>query len=224
MRSPIAKFLSEQELARFPQRAGSTVLFGPASQACRARARRAPAPPRPGARPDRRDARRVPLGDRLPALRVGRGGASAGLRRTIRSRAWSRGTRSCIESDPGSVVARPTTWSGTAGSSARARSGSTARRSRSASFASSESPTRRRTASSASCSRRCGWARLRTAASRSGSTASSRLLAGEPNIREVIAFPKAASGSDPMTGAPTTLPDEQLAELGIRVVPTERWP
>lgn len=44
------------------------------------------------------------------------------------------------------------------------------------------------------------------------------LLAGEPNIREVIAFPKAASGSEPMTGAPTTLPDEQLAELGIRVV------
>ncbi len=44
------------------------------------------------------------------------------------------------------------------------------------------------------------------------------LLAGEPNIREVIAFPKAASGSEPMTGAPTTLPDEQLTELGIRVV------
>lgn len=44
------------------------------------------------------------------------------------------------------------------------------------------------------------------------------LLAGEPNIREVIAFPKAASGSEPMTGAPTRLPEEQLAELGIRVV------
>jgi aspartyl-tRNA synthetase len=44
------------------------------------------------------------------------------------------------------------------------------------------------------------------------------LLAGEPNIREVIAFPKAASGSEPMTGAPTRLPDEQLAELGIRVI------
>jgi aspartyl-tRNA synthetase len=45
------------------------------------------------------------------------------------------------------------------------------------------------------------------------------LLAGEPNIREVIAFPKAASGSEPMTGAPTPLPDRQLAELGIRVLP-----
>jgi aspartyl-tRNA synthetase len=44
------------------------------------------------------------------------------------------------------------------------------------------------------------------------------LLAGEPNIREVVAFPKAASGSEPMTGAPTPLPEAQLAELGIRVV------
>jgi aspartyl-tRNA synthetase len=48
------------------------------------------------------------------------------------------------------------------------------------------------------------------------------LLAGEPNIREVIAFPKAASGSEPMTGAPTPVPEEQLADLGVRViVPTD---
>ena len=32
------------------------------------------------------------------------------------------------------------------------------------------------------------------------------LLAGEPNIREIIAFPKVASGSDPLTGAPAPLP------------------
>jgi aspartyl-tRNA synthetase len=44
------------------------------------------------------------------------------------------------------------------------------------------------------------------------------LLAGEPNIREVIAFPKAASGSELMTGAPTAVDGDQLAELGIRVV------
>jgi aspartyl-tRNA synthetase len=42
------------------------------------------------------------------------------------------------------------------------------------------------------------------------------LMAGEPNIREVIAFPKVSSGSDPLTGAPTPMPDEVLAELGIR--------
>jgi len=48
------------------------------------------------------------------------------------------------------------------------------------------------------------------------------LLAGEPNIREVIAFPKAASGSEPMTGAPTPIAPEQLRELGIQViVPTD---
>jgi aspartyl-tRNA synthetase len=44
------------------------------------------------------------------------------------------------------------------------------------------------------------------------------LLVGEPNIREVTAFPKVASGSDPLTGAPSALPDEQLAELGIRTL------
>jgi aspartyl-tRNA synthetase len=44
------------------------------------------------------------------------------------------------------------------------------------------------------------------------------LLAGEPNIREIIPFPKVSSGSDPLTGAPTGLPPEQLAELGIAVI------
>lgn len=45
------------------------------------------------------------------------------------------------------------------------------------------------------------------------------LLVGEPNIREVIAFPKLSSGSDPLTGAPSELPDAQLAELGLRALP-----
>jgi aspartyl-tRNA synthetase len=44
------------------------------------------------------------------------------------------------------------------------------------------------------------------------------LLAGEPNIREVVAFPKVSSGADPLTGAPAPVPGAQLAELGIRVV------
>jgi aspartyl-tRNA synthetase len=44
------------------------------------------------------------------------------------------------------------------------------------------------------------------------------LLAGEPNIREIIPFPKVSSGSDPLTGAPTKVPAKQLAELGIAVV------
>jgi aspartyl-tRNA synthetase len=41
------------------------------------------------------------------------------------------------------------------------------------------------------------------------------LLAGESNIREVIAFPKTASGSDPLTGAPAPTTQERLDELGI---------
>jgi aspartyl-tRNA synthetase len=41
------------------------------------------------------------------------------------------------------------------------------------------------------------------------------LMAGEPNIREMVAFPKVASGSDPLTGAPTEMPAAVLRELGI---------
>ncbi|MGZ8716859.1 MAG: aspartate--tRNA ligase [Gaiellaceae bacterium] len=44
------------------------------------------------------------------------------------------------------------------------------------------------------------------------------LLAGEPDIRQVIAFPKVASGSDPLTGAPTPMPDTVLRDLGIRSI------
>jgi aspartyl-tRNA synthetase len=43
-------------------------------------------------------------------------------------------------------------------------------------------------------------------------------LAGEPDIRQVIAFPKVASGADPLTGAPTPMPDGVLKELGIRSI------
>jgi aspartyl-tRNA synthetase len=43
------------------------------------------------------------------------------------------------------------------------------------------------------------------------------LLAGAPSIRDVIAFPKAASGADPLTGAPAPVDGRQLRELGIKV-------
>jgi aspartyl-tRNA synthetase len=45
------------------------------------------------------------------------------------------------------------------------------------------------------------------------------VLAGEENIREVIAFPKTQSGSDPMTNAPVPGDPKQLSELGLRVLP-----
>jgi aspartyl-tRNA synthetase len=41
------------------------------------------------------------------------------------------------------------------------------------------------------------------------------VLAGQENIREVIAFPKTQSGADLLTGAPAAVPDEQLRDLGI---------
>jgi aspartyl-tRNA synthetase len=51
------------------------------------------------------------------------------------------------------------------------------------------------------------------------------LLAGRDNIRDVIAFPKTASGIEPLTGAPTEPTKEQLDLLGMRFVgkpPVER--
>lgn len=45
------------------------------------------------------------------------------------------------------------------------------------------------------------------------------ILAGEENIREVIAFPKTQSGADPMTSAPTPVENTHLAELGLRLLP-----
>jgi aspartyl-tRNA synthetase len=45
------------------------------------------------------------------------------------------------------------------------------------------------------------------------------LLAGAETIRDVIAFPKAASGADPLTGAPTPITPAQRKEAGIDAVP-----
>ena len=44
------------------------------------------------------------------------------------------------------------------------------------------------------------------------------VLAGEPNLRDVIAFPKNQAGLDPMSGAPTGITEKQLQELGLKVV------
>ena len=48
------------------------------------------------------------------------------------------------------------------------------------------------------------------------------LLAGRDSIRDVIAFPKTASGSDPLTGAPAPVDGAQLTELGIKVTAPSR--
>jgi aspartyl-tRNA synthetase len=48
------------------------------------------------------------------------------------------------------------------------------------------------------------------------------ILAGEDNIREVIAFPKTQSGLDPMTGAPVPIDQRQMDELAIRALPPKK--
>ena len=48
------------------------------------------------------------------------------------------------------------------------------------------------------------------------------LMAGEPDIRQIVAFPKVSSGSDPLTGAPTPMPADVLRELGIEAFPDEQ--
>jgi aspartyl-tRNA synthetase len=48
------------------------------------------------------------------------------------------------------------------------------------------------------------------------------LLAGEENIREVIAFPKTQSGADPLTGAPTAVDPAFLRDLSVQAKPRPR--
>ena len=43
------------------------------------------------------------------------------------------------------------------------------------------------------------------------------LIAAEPNIREVIAFPKTGDGRDPMMGSPSEVDKKQLDELGLEI-------
>jgi aspartyl-tRNA synthetase len=47
-------------------------------------------------------------------------------------------------------------------------------------------------------------------------------LLDEPNIREVIAFPKLGMGYDPLMDAPSPVDQAQLDELGLKIVPRKR--
>jgi aspartyl-tRNA synthetase len=48
------------------------------------------------------------------------------------------------------------------------------------------------------------------------------VLAREPNLRDTVAFPKNQAGFDPMSGAPSEVPTEQLDELGIQLEPEKK--
>ena len=50
------------------------------------------------------------------------------------------------------------------------------------------------------------------------------VLAREPNLRDTVAFPKNQAGFDPMSGAPSEVPTEQLDELGIQLKPETKSP
>ena len=50
------------------------------------------------------------------------------------------------------------------------------------------------------------------------------VLAGEPNLRDTVAFPKNQAGFDPMSGAPAEVPKEHLDELGIQLAPPKEKP
>jgi aspartyl-tRNA synthetase len=45
------------------------------------------------------------------------------------------------------------------------------------------------------------------------------ILQDEPNIRQIIPFPKTQTGADPLTGSPSRVDETQLVELGIRLRP-----
>ena len=47
------------------------------------------------------------------------------------------------------------------------------------------------------------------------------MMTGAESIRDVIAFPKTQSGTDPLTHAPTPIDSTQLEELGLRLLPVK---
>ena len=48
------------------------------------------------------------------------------------------------------------------------------------------------------------------------------ILENEPNIREVMAFPKTGDARDPMMSAPSEADARQLAELGLEIKKLEK--
>ena len=222
VRSPIAKFLSRAELDAFAGPAGSTVLFV---------------------------ADELPVVERvLGALRLHLGRELGLVDETRDAFHWildfplfqlddetgrwtfvhhpftgraRRARGADRDAIPRTRSASTTTSSGTGGSSAPARSGSIAPDVQQQVF-------RAMGMTDEEASAKFGWflSALQMGAPPHGGFALGldrfvALLAGEPNIREVIAFPKVASGADPLTGAPARAAAERSPSSGSRSVEDE---
>jgi aspartyl-tRNA synthetase len=217
VRSPIAKFLSERELKVFAGEPGSTVLFA---------------------------ADTVPLVERVLGALRSHLGAELGLidassdeflwvldfplfLRDEETGQWTfvhhpftgplEGHEDLIDTDPGSALSQhyDLIWNGWELGSGSIRIHRTDVQ---------ESVFRAMGMSDAEARAKFGWflEALQMGAPPHGGFALGidrflALLAGEANIREIIPFPKTASGSDPLTGAPAPTTQERLDELGIQL-------
>jgi aspartyl-tRNA synthetase len=217
VRSPIAKFLSEQELAAFAAPAGSTVLFVADSPAVAERVL---------------GALRTHLGGELELIDANRDEFLWVLdfplfERDEETGAWTfvhhpftgpvEGHEDLIEQDPGNALsnAYDLVWNGWelgSGSIRIHRQDVQGRIFRAMGMTDQEAQAK------------FGWflEALRMGTPPHGGFALGldrflALLADESNIREVIAFPKTAGGSDLLTGAPAPAPPERLKELGIKL-------
>ena len=161
----------------------------------------------------------LPVGRRVPAVR-GRSATTAGRSPpTTRSRCRTPTTSTCWSPTRSRCAPRPTTSCSTAGSSARAASGSTAPTSSSAS-------SRLLGIEPEEAQRKFGFLldAFRYGAPPHAGFAFGidrlvALLAGEENIREVIAFPKTQSGADPLTRRPAPIDDAHLPSSASASLP-----
>ena len=88
----------------------------------------------------------------------------------------------------------------------------------------SASARKRPKASSASCSTRCKYGAPPHGGIAFGIDRIAALMAGTESIRDVIAFPKTTTAQCLMTGAPSPIPDAQLAEVHVSVRPKSAEP